>query len=144
MAKDGREIKHECVYVGSHEDTALQPMETQPVPPSDAFAQAVALQILGGARGKYRSIGHFSKRASERSFDVFDVGYVIRNGKCIKAGEYCDEHKNYKYTFRGNIDGVDFDATFALSAEHDLVETPLLILITGCWKTKTGLRTRTF
>lgn len=79
---------------------------------------------------------------AERIFDVFEVEYVIRNGRPVGSGEYSEEHKDFKYTFRGNIDGTDFDAVFALSTEHDFVSSPLLKLITGCWKTKTGKRSR--
>ena len=77
---------------------------------------------------------------TERNFDVFDIEYAIRNGRCIECGEYSDEHKSHKYMFRCDIDGVEFDAVFALSAERDLIESPLMVLITGCWKTKSGRR----
>jgi len=66
--------------------------------------------------------------------------YAVRNGRCIESGEYSDEHKDHKYVFRCDIDGIEFDAVFALSAEHDLIKSPLMILITGCWKTKTSRR----
>jgi hypothetical protein len=33
---------------------------------------------------------------------------------------------------------------FSLSAEHDFIAAPLLTLITGCWKTKSGKRKKTY
>ena len=146
MAKDDhKEVKHECVFVGDNDDiVAMQPLETTPVPPSPEVARAVALSVLNGSRGRYRPSNHVSRQMEERGFDVFDMEYVIRNGKCIEPGEYSEEHKDHKYTFRGNIDGTDFDAVFSLSAEHDFIKSPLMILITGCWKTQTGKRKKTY
>jgi hypothetical protein len=95
---------------------------------------------LGGHRGSYRPSDHFREQMEERNFDVFDIEYAIRNGLCIEPGEYSDEYKSHKYVFRCDIDGVGFDAVFALSVERDLIKSPLMILITGCWKTKTGKR----
>ncbi len=141
MTKDDKEVVHRCRYVGSHDTSAMQPVDKQPTPPSPSFAQTVALSILGGFRGRYRTAQHFRKQMADRDFDVFDMEYVIRNGKCVGDGAYCPEERNHKYTFRGNIDGVEFDAVFALSAEHDLIASPLMTLVTGCWKTKSGKRT---
>lgn len=138
------DVEYKMRYVGSHETTPLQPIEQTPTPPSPAFAQSLALSILGGARGRFRPSGHFVDQATEREFDVFDVEYVIRNGKCVEGGIYCEDEHDYQYTFRGCIDGVDFDAVFALSAEHDFFTSPLMILVTGCWKTKSGKRNRRF
>ncbi len=145
MAKGkDKEVLHECVFVGTHETTAMQPLEAKPVPPSTEFARHLALEILSGSRGRYRSSLHFAKQMIERKFDIFDMEYAIRNGQSTDAGEYSEEHKDFKYTFRGNIDGTDFDAVFSFSAEHDFVTAPLMILITGCWKTKTGKRKKTY
>ena len=141
--KDGNEVNHECTYVGGH-GKAMKPVGSRPIPPKPDLARSVALTVLGGERGSYRSSDHFRDQVVERNFDVFDIEYVIRNGVCIETGEYCDEHRNYKYMFRGDIDGVDFDAVFALSAEHDLIKAPLMVLITGCWKTKTGKRLKRY
>jgi hypothetical protein len=80
----------------------------------------------------------------ERDFDIFEMEYVIRNGRCTEAGIFCVDHRNHKYTFRGNIDGTDFDAAFALSADHDLIQAPLVVLITGCFKTPSGRRRKTY
>ena len=140
MAKDDKEVNHECFYVGQHEEIGAKPLEQKPVAPSVELARMVGLSILGGHRGKYRRSDHFLDQMAERNFDVFDVEYTIRNGKCTESGGYSDEHKNHEYVFRCDIDGVEFEAVFALSAEHDLLKSPLMILITGCWKTKTGRR----
>jgi hypothetical protein len=138
VAKD-KEVPYECVYLGTHQPPA-EPVEQTPVAPSANLVQMVALSVLAGVRGSYRPSVHFGRQMMERNFDVFDMEYAIRNGKCIEQGEYSAEHKNHKYVFRCAIDGVDFEAVFAISAEHDLIESPQMILITGCWKTKTGKR----
>jgi hypothetical protein len=140
----GKEVLHECVFVGTHDATAMQPLEQKPVPPSADFARNLALSILCGIRGRYRSSRHFAEQMTVRGFDIFDMEYAIRNGQPVGFGEYCDEHKDFKYLFRGNIDGTDFDAVFSFSAEHDFVTCPLMILITGCWKTKSGKRRKTY
>lgn len=140
MTRDGKEINHECVYLGQLEVVPLEPVVVPPAPPSVELARMVALSVLDDERGSYRPSIHFCLQMSERNFDVFDVQYAIRNGRCIETGEYSDEQRSHKYLFRCDIDGVEFDAVFALSAEHDLIKSPLMILITGCWKTKTGRR----
>lgn len=140
MTEDGKEVNHECIWRGQHQETAGKPMEPKPVAPSEPLARTVALSVLGGGRGSYRPTPHYNRRTAERNFDVFDMEYAIRNGKCIEFGEYSEEHENHKYIYRCDIDGVEFDAVFALSAQHDLITSPLMILITGCWKTKTGKR----
>ena len=138
MAKNQKET-HEYVYVGP-EQTAMEAAEHSPAPPSNELAKTVALSILGGHVGSYRRSEHFRQQMADRNFDVFDIEYAIRNGRCIGVGIYSVDNKNHKYLFRCDIDGVEFDAVFALSAEHDLIKSPLMILVTGCWKTKTGKR----
>jgi hypothetical protein len=138
VAKD-ENAKHECVYVGPHEITPMEPLESAPATPSYELARSVSLSVLGGDRGSIKSLPHFVRRCKQRSFDVFDVEYTIRNGECVKS-EYCPDFQSHKYTFRCLIDGVEFDAAFALSAKHDLIKAPLLYLISGCWKTETGSR----
>jgi hypothetical protein len=140
VAKD-EEVK--CLYLGAAHATAMQPVEPKPIPPAPKFARDVALCVLHGDRGRYRTCNHFSEQMAERRFDVFDIEYVIRNGEPIGQGEYSEEHNDHKYTFRGIIDGTGFDAVFSLSAKHDFIKSPLITLITGCWKTKSGKRTRT-
>jgi hypothetical protein len=139
--RDG-EVK--CRYIGSCDEKALPLIDKKPVPPAPELARAVALSILDGARGSYRASNHFSGQMADRGFDVFEFEYVIRNGSPVGKGEYSEEHKDHKYTFRGIIDGTEFDAVFSLSAEHDFIKSPLMILITGCWKTSSGRRIRTF
>lgn len=139
-----KEVACECTFKGSTDKRAVQPLESKPTPPTAAFAKQVALSILCGSRGSYRTSGHFAKRMAERGFSIFDMEYVIRNGNCIESGEYSDTHRDHKYTFRGNIDGTDFDAIFSLSVEHHFIESPLMILISGCWKTKSGKRKKSF
>lgn len=143
MPPSDREIPHECTYLGTHERNPPKSTD-KPLPPTADFAQAVALSILGGRVGAYRSGPHVRRRMRERDFDIFDIDYVIRNGACVQGGTFCEEYRNFKYTFRGNIDGVEFDAVFALSADHHLIESPLMVLITGCFKTESGKRSRTY
>lgn len=144
--KNGRKSEpHECIYVGPEQEPAMEPIEQTPTPPSVEFARTVSLSILGGNRGRYRPSVHFRDQMTDRGFDVFDVEYAIRNGQClIGSGQYSAVHKDFKYVFRCDIDGIPFDAVVALSAEHDLVTSPLLILITGCWKNRSGRRRRRY
>jgi hypothetical protein len=122
----------------------MRPLEQAPAPPPTEFARTVALGVIGGKRGRYQASNHFAKQMADRGFDIFDVEYAIQNGKPTGEGEYSAEHKDHKYCFRCDIDGVAFDAVFSLSAEHDFITSPLLILITGVWKTKTGKRRKTY
>lgn len=144
MAANEKEVQHQCRYVGTNEQNAARCIEQKPVPPPAEFARTIVLEILGGHIGKYQSCPHFRERMEERDFDVLDIEYAVRNGTCIKGGEYCEDSRNFKYTFRGNLEGTDFDATFALSADHEFIRSPLLILITGCFKTATGRRKKTY
>jgi len=144
VATENKEIKHECRYVGPHESNPPESIDLQPASPSPVFARSIALEILGGRIGRYRSSKHFQDQMADRDFDVFDMEYAIRNGKCIKGGEFCKDLRNHKYTFRANIEGNGFDAVFALSADHDFVQSPLMTLITGCFKTSTGKRGKTY
>lgn len=143
MAQDGddqKETQHECVYVGSHSvEVPLDSLDQTPAPPSDELARSVSLSVLCGNRGSLKSMPHCNRRMKERNFDIFDIEYAIRNGRCVKV-EYCAEYQDHKFTFRCLIDGVEFDAVFALSARHDLIKAPLMVLITGCWKTSNGDR----
>jgi hypothetical protein len=136
---------HECVYVGPELEPAMQAIEQTPTPPSVEFARMVSLSILGGNRGRFRPSVHYRDQMKDRGFDVFDIEYAICNGECLlPGGEYSPVHRDFKYVFRCDIDGVPFDAVIGLSAEHDLVTSPLLILITGCWKNKSGRRRRRY
>jgi hypothetical protein len=143
--KNGRRSEpHECVYVGPDQEPAMETVENKAVPPSVEFAKLVTLSILGGNRGRYRPSAHYQEQRKDRDFDVFDIEYAVRNGKCVGDGEYSSKYKDFKYVFRCDIDGVEFDAVIALSAEHDLINAPLLVLVTGCWKTKSGRRRRRY
>lgn len=152
MAKDkGKEAQvpreeiHELCLVGSYEAATVQALlQGSPAPPSVECARLMALAILSGRIGRYQTSNHFKDQMAERGFDVFDVEYAIRNGETTEDGEYSEEHRDFKYCFRCNIDGTDFDAVFSFSALHDLDKCPLMILITGVWKTKTGKRKKTF
>jgi hypothetical protein len=144
VATDDKEIQHECWYRGPHEQNDSRCIERKPAPPSSEFARSVALRILDGRNGRYHPSKHFRDQMADREFDVFDMEYAIRNGKCVKDGEYCEEFRNFKYTFRGYIEGTEFDAVFALSADHDFIHSPLMVLITGCFKTASGRRSKTY
>jgi hypothetical protein len=143
VAPKDKEIRHECTYVGPH-DRPQEYSDDKPISPSPGRARDIALSILSGKTGRYHSSVHFRNRMEERDFDVFEIEYVIRNGRCLKGGEFCEKFRNHQYTFRGDVDGIGFDAVFALSADHDLIKFPLLILISGCFKTKSGRRGRTY
>lgn len=142
MAK--QESRSDFRFTGQHEDERAVPVEKTPTPPTSDFAKQVALGVLESSRGRLRTVPHCKQRMRERNFDVFDVNYVIRNGRCIEEGAYCEQYNDFKYKFNGDIDGLGLDVAFALCAEHDLLVCPILILITGCWKNKTGRRSQSF
>jgi hypothetical protein len=144
MVSRDDEPKYECQYIGPTEATVAKPVESEPVPPKVEVAKMVALRILTGVAGMYRPSKHARERMTERDFDIFDIQYVIRNGRCVGDGVYSREHRDFEYTFRGNIDGTDFDAAISLSAEHHFIESPLMIILSGVWKTKTGKRKKTY
>lgn len=144
MATSDEEIQHECWFVGTHDKSSPQYADRKPTSPNAGLVQIIALEILNGRKGKYHPTTHFREQMESREFDLFEMEYVIRNGSCVQGGEFCEEYRNHKYTFRGNIDGVDFDAVFALSADHDFIRSPLMILITGCFKTKSGRRGKAY
>ena len=135
---------YQFVYVGPHQCVGAEQLKPGPDSPSPDFARTIALGILNGSLGCYRASTHCRERIEEREFDVFDVEYVIRNGQCVGLGKYSSEHKDHTYVFRGDIDGTKFDAVFSLSAEHDFIKSPLMTLISGCWKTKSGKRGRRY
>ena len=143
MAARYKEVQHECTYIGPHERPE-EYSDDKPPSPSPGAAREIALGVLNGKTGRYHSSVHFRKRMEERNFDVFEMEYVIRNGQCVKGGTFCESFRNHQYTFRGYIDSTGFDAVFALSADHDLIKSPLLILISGCFKTRSGRRGRTY
>lgn len=126
--------------MGPEQEAAKRPVEQEPGAPSIGLAKTVVLSVLRGSRGAYQISDHFQKRSRERDFDVLDFEYAVRNGACISEGKYYAEFKNYKYVFRCLVDGVEFDAVVGISAEHEILESPQLVLITGVWKTKSGLR----
>lgn len=131
-------------YIGEHHDVVnTQPPATPATAPSEEFARILALQVLDGDRGSYQPTVHFQRRMSERNFTLFNVIYVIRNGICICEG-HSKEHEDYRYRFRHDIDGTEFDAVMAISSTRDMMVCPLLILITGCWKTSTGIRRKSY
>lgn len=144
MGTNDKRTEHEFSYCGEHDTAAPVSSDANPPSPSPGAARMIALGILGGIKGRYWPTPHFRNRMDERGFDVLDVEYVIRNGECVRRGEFNAEFRHHKYTFRGNLDGVDFEAAFALSADHDFLESPLLILISGCFKNRSGKRRTSF
>lgn len=77
MAQDDKEPKHECVYVGTHKESSLEPLDKTPTAPATELARSVALSVLDGERGSMRSLPHFVRRMTERDFDVFEIQYAI-------------------------------------------------------------------
>jgi hypothetical protein len=144
VATNDKEVQHECWYTGDHDLIPPDCIDRKPISPSPDLAREIALGILGGRRGRYHPSQHFRDQMAERDFDVFDMEYAIRNGTCVKGGEFCEEFRNHKYAFRANIDGIDFEAVFALSAVHDLIRSPLMVLITGCFKNASGKRSKSY
>jgi hypothetical protein len=77
----------------------------------------------------------------ERGFDILDLEFVIKHGRSDGPAEKCGvPHKNYKYCFSAVVDGERLQAAFAVDPAQDYQHAPLIILITGVWKTKTGTK----
>lgn len=108
-------------------------------PLSPETARLVALESWGKG-GRIRSTDHFRTRSSERNFSTLDVQEVIRHGRPECKAEFCREFNNYKYRFQGMVDGLELRVAFALDATQDYSASPLVILITGVWRNKTGAR----
>ena len=92
--------------------------------------------------GRLRPSDHFTKRLVQRKFDILDVERVIRTGKPKGVGKFCPKFGNYKYQFKGAVDGMGLRVVFAIDATQDYAATPLVILITAAWNTKSGKRRR--
>ena len=133
----------EFLYTGKIESAKIDVAAGQRLgAPKAELARAIAVDVLSGHLGSYRSSGHFTGRMKLRNFDVLDIAYAIRGGRCVLCGEYSLLHDNYKYCFVGDVDGVDLKSVFAISALHNYLKSPLVSLITGCWDNKTGVLKR--
>jgi hypothetical protein len=130
------------VYTGRIKAKTINISGKPVAPPSVELARTIAVTVLGGFLGRYHPSSHCKERMIKRRFTVFDMQYAIKNGRCVGGSEYSLKHDNYKFRFRADVDDVDFEAVFAVSACHDYIEDPLIVLITGIWKTKTGIRKR--
>jgi hypothetical protein len=120
---------HEFTYRGPL-NNCCNSQAQQPLSP-DA-ARRVALEAL--ATGRIRLTSHFRLRAGARKFDLLDVESVISRGQPIGIGVMCPEKKNIKYVFSGLCGDKILTVVFALDPTQSYEETPLAILITGCWK----------
>lgn len=130
----------EVTYRGPLNQSA-DAMPQKPLSPEGARVVALSAWRLPG---RLRLTSHFNMRVVQRKFDIFDVEYVIRNGTPIGKAIFCKGagRNNYKYRFRGNVDGLGLRIVFAIDATQDYFSAPLVILITAAWNTKTGARKR--
>lgn len=128
--------EHKISYKGPiRENHKAQPQ----APLSPEAARRVALSAWERG-GRIRPTHHFRSRASQRGFTIIETEQVIRYGRCVAGVEACPEFRNYKYLFEAEIDGVRLRISFALDGTQDYQESPVLILISGVWKTKSGTR----
>jgi hypothetical protein len=129
--------KHEIKYHGPANPSAnAQPQK--PLSPESARVVALSAWRIG----RLRISGHFTKRVKERKFDILDVEQVIRHGTPKGGAVFCKRYNNYKYVFHAAVDGIGLRAVFAIDATQDYTTSPLVILITAAWSTKTGARKR--
>lgn len=116
------------------------------IPAKGAFPEGARVVALSAWRlpGRLRLTSHFNMRVCERKFDIFDVEYVIRHGCPVGKAVFCkgEDRNNFKYRFRGTVDGLGLRVVFAIDATQDYFRAPLVILITAAWNTKTGARKR--
>ena len=122
-------VDHEFTYRGPLNSCSASQAQ-QPLSP-DA-ARRVALEALSS--GRVRLTSHFRMRAASRRFDLLDVENVLSQGSPRGLGEMCPYRKNVKYLFSGICDDRVLNIVFALDATQSYEETPLVILITGCWR----------
>lgn len=145
MGGKNEEQQEMLLYAGPLADKPSKPFDVSGqiiAPPSIGLAKEIVVAVLGGYRGRYHPSDHWRRRRVLRNFDVFDMLYVTQNGRCTEPPTYSLKHDNYKFSFCGDVDGIEFEAVFAISAKHHRIKSPLLILVTGCWKNKTGIRKR--
>ena len=119
---------HEFTYRGPLNNCSASQAQ-QPLSP-DAARRVVLEALLSG---RVRLTSHFRRRAASRGFDLLDVENVLSQGCPRGLGEMCPYRKNVKYVFSGMCDDRVLNVVFALDATQSYEETPLVILITGCW-----------
>lgn len=132
------EEEHSFIYQGQIPRGA----KASPQAPLSAETARVVALNAWYSKGRIRLTGHFRKRTGERKFTIFDVEHVIRYGKPSCPVEFCTKFANYRYRFEAEIDGLTLKIAFALDATQEYHISPLVILITGVWKNRTGKRIR--
>lgn len=129
---------HEFIYCGPINRGNRTQSQT-PLTPEAARTVALKAWCKGG---RLRPTEHFRHRSIERKFTIIEVEFVVRNGRPTDRPEFCERFNTYKYRFEAIVDGLPLRVAFALDATQDYDATPLVILITAVWKTKSGLRAR--
>jgi len=126
----------EVQYVGPVNPTSATEAQA---PLTPEMARSIALN--GWRTGRLRITEHCRRRMKERGFDVLDIEHVIKRGRpdgpAVKCGA---PHENFKYCFTCSVDGARLQVAFALDPTQDYQTAPLVILITGVWKTATGTK----
>lgn len=130
--------QQECNIIYSGPIRSTQKAERQ-APLSSENARRVAIRALGN-KGRVRATDHFRKRCNERQITTLDVQQVIRFGGMKSGPELCPEFNNFKYCFRGRVDGLTLEVSFAIDPTQDYADNPLIILISAVWKTTTGAK----
>ncbi|HLJ28328.1 MAG TPA: DUF4258 domain-containing protein [Candidatus Angelobacter sp.] len=97
-------------------------------------ANAHSVVVAAWDNGHIHITAHFKARGQERSFDVIDAENVIRDGKMYGEGEYCHDHKNWKYRFRGKVEEKTLEIVVSLDPTNGYAN-PLVIVLTGYWRT---------
>lgn len=114
---------------------------TNPQSPLSCESARVVALSAWRLPGRIHITEHFTMRTRGRNFSILDAEEVLRRGKPIDDPMFCPEpHNNYKYKFRAGVDGTLLEIAFAIDATQDYLKAPLVILITGVWKTRSGIR----
>jgi hypothetical protein len=120
--------EHRYQYVGKVKKEAAHSDPRCRLSPANAHA----VIITAWDNGHIHITAHFKARAQERGFDVLDAENIVRDGKMRDDGEYCPDYKNWKYRFRGKVEGRTLEIVVSLDPNNDY-GSPLVIVLTGYW-----------
>lgn len=105
--------------------------------PEAPVTPANGLQIIRKAllAGRKQISEHFKRRSTERGFDAVDAHNVIRNGRLRRQPEYCPDFKNWKYRVIAEVEEKQLEIVVALDPGEEYEKSPLIVLVTGYWRT---------
>jgi len=99
-----------------------------PVPPSLPNLRALFLRAI--ELGRVRMSRHFRDQAAARSFSTLDAEQILEEGEIILGPQYQAEHCSWKCELHAKVDGRSWKLVIGLHCAPDLIESPLINLIT--------------